>query len=192
MKKQTYLLQGLSCANCAGKIENSVSKLENVNNVSLDFVSRKLKYELPNNSDEESILQKIRQIIRNIEPDVTVEEISVDGESDEQSENMNGELVKILISVVMFATSFFIGNAKISLVAIFMSYIIVGYEVIFSAVRNILKGKAFDESFLMTIATLGAFFVHEYKEGVAVMLFYQIGELFQAFAVNRSRKSISD
>lgn len=72
------------------------------------------------------------------------------------------------------------------------SYIIVGGDVVLKAFRNIIRGKVFDENFLMTIATIGAFFVGSFPEGVAVMLFYQVGELFQSYAVNKSRKSIAD
>ncbi|MGN6713866.1 heavy metal translocating P-type ATPase [Anaerocolumna jejuensis] len=71
------------------------------------------------------------------------------------------------------------------------SLLIVGGDVILKAVKNIIKGKVFDENFLMSIATIGAFFIGQYPEGVAVMLFYQVGELFQDYAVNKSRKSIA-
>ena len=72
-----------------------------------------------------------------------------------------------------------------------LSYIIVGYDIVLKAIRNIFRGKVFDENFLMTIATIGAFVIGEYPEAVAVMLFYQIGELFQSYAVDKSRKSIA-
>ena len=73
-----------------------------------------------------------------------------------------------------------------------MSYLIFGGDVILKAVKNIFKGQVFDENLLMTIATIGAFIIGEFAEGVAVMLFFQVGELFQSIAVDRSRKSITD
>jgi len=73
-----------------------------------------------------------------------------------------------------------------------LSYLIVGSDIVFRAIRNIFKGQVFDENFLMSIATIGAFLIQEYPEGVAVMLFYQTGELFQSHAVNKSRKSIAE
>lgn len=73
-----------------------------------------------------------------------------------------------------------------------LSYIIVGWDILWKAIRNVLRGQAFDENFLMGIASLGAFFIGEYPEGVAVMLFYQIGELFQDYAVEKSRRSIAE
>ena len=72
-----------------------------------------------------------------------------------------------------------------------ISYLIIGGEVLLTAVRNFLRGEVFDENFLMSIATLGAFIIGEYPEAVAVMLFYEIGEMFQGYAVSKSRRSIS-
>ena len=82
-------------------------------------------------------------------------------------------------------------NEWINNILFIISYLIVGFEIIKKALRNIIRGKVFDENFLMTIATIGAFGIGEYPEAVAVMLFYQVGELFQSYAVDKSRKSIS-
>ena len=78
------------------------------------------------------------------------------------------------------------------LAAFLLAYVLAGGDVVYKAVRNILHGQVFDENFLMSLATIGAFFVGEYPEGVAVMLFYQVGEWFQSYAVGKSRRSISD
>lgn len=85
-----------------------------------------------------------------------------------------------------------INNAWCLLIIYAIPYLIIGYDIILKAVRNISRGQVFDENFLMMIATFGAFGVKEYSEAVAVMLFYQVGELFQGYAVGKSRKSISD
>ena len=82
-------------------------------------------------------------------------------------------------------------NEYVTNVLFIISYLFVGLEILKKAVRNIFRGKVFDENFLMMVATIGAFAIGEYPEAVAVMLFYQIGELFQSYAVNKSRKSIS-
>ena len=79
-----------------------------------------------------------------------------------------------------------------SLVLYLISYILVGGDIILKAIRNIIRGKVFDENFLMAIATIGAIIISEYTEGIAVMLLYQIGELFQGYAVDKSRRSIAD
>ncbi len=100
---------------------------------------------------------------------------------------------KIIISLILFLFAIIVNfNNELINNAIFISsYIIVGFEILKKALRNIKKGKVFDENFLMTIATIGAFSIGEFPEAVAVMLFYQIGELFQSYAVDKSRKSIS-
>lgn len=106
---------------------------------------------------------------------------------------INEKLIRIIISLLLVVISFFLKfDAKIlNNLFYLLAYIIVGYDIILKAVRNILKGKVFDENFLMTVATIGAFCIGEFPEAVAVMLFYQIGELFQSYAVDRSRKSVA-
>ena len=106
---------------------------------------------------------------------------------------MKKDLIKIIIALILFIFSLAVKyeNEWINNAIFIISYIIVGLEIIIKAVRNIIKGKIFDENFLMTIATIGAFLIGEFPEAVAVMLFYQIGELFQSYAVDKSRKSIA-
>ena len=106
---------------------------------------------------------------------------------------MRKKLIKIIIAFILFliAMIFKAENEWINISLYVISYIIVGFEIIRKALRNITRGKVFDENFLMTVATIGAFGIGEYPEAVAVMLFYQVGELFQSYAVDKSRKSIS-
>lgn len=106
---------------------------------------------------------------------------------------MKQRLWRIIISIAIFVTAFMIQTEIIWLqpTIFILSYILIGGDIVLEALKNIARGKVFDENFLMSIATLGAFFVGEFPEGVAVMLFYQVGELFQSYAVNKSRKSIS-
>ena len=101
--------------------------------------------------------------------------------------------IKIIISLVLFIFALLIkfSNVWVNNVIYILAYIIVGWEIIRKALRNITRGKVFDENFLMTIATIGAFGIGEFPEAVAVMLFYQVGELFQSYAVDKSRKSIA-
>ncbi len=106
------------------------------------------------------------------------------------NKKMKKQLIMIIISIILLIIAFLV-NDKLSIIFFLLSYIIVGYKIIYKAFRNIIRGKVFDENFLMTIATLGAFFINEIPEAVTVMLFYQIGEFFQDYAVNKSRKSIS-
>lgn len=98
----------------------------------------------------------------------------------------------ILGSVALLALAIFADlSPELTLGLYLASYLLVGGEILYKAVRNIFKGNVFDEHFLMSIATIGAFIIGEYLEGVAVMLFFQIGEYFQSLAVNRSKRSIT-
>ena len=107
---------------------------------------------------------------------------------------MKKRTIKIVIALILFIISFCIkfNNIWINNILYVISYVIVGLEIVLKAIRNIFRGKIFDENFLMTVATIGAFGIGEFPEAVAVMLFYQVGELFQSFAVDKSRKSISN
>ncbi len=107
---------------------------------------------------------------------------------------MNKDFIKIIIAFILFLIAIIINfnNELINNILYIISYIIVGLEIIQNAVKNIIKGKVFDENFLMSVATIGAFAIGEYPEAVAVMLFYQVGELFQNYAVDKSKKSISN
>ena len=106
---------------------------------------------------------------------------------------MTKRLWRIIIGAALLATAVMLNlnNEWLQIALFIISYIIVGGDVVKRAVKNIFKGQVFDENFLMSIATIGAFFIGEYPEGVAVMLFYQVGELFQSYAVGKSRKSIA-
>ncbi len=106
---------------------------------------------------------------------------------------MKKDLYKIIMGSIVFAVALIINpdNYLLKLAIFIVSYMIVGSDVVMSALKNILRGQVFDENFLMAIASIGAFFIGEYPEGVAVMLFYQVGELFQSYAVDKSRKSIA-
>ena len=110
------------------------------------------------------------------------------------TKKMKKKLIRIIISFILLVLAFILklDNVIINAILFIISYLIVGYDIIFKALRNITRGKVFDENFLMTIATIGAFFIGEFPEAVAVMLFYQVGELFQSYAVDKSRKSVSE
>lgn len=106
---------------------------------------------------------------------------------------MKKRAVKIIISFALFMIAILVNfsNTYINTLIYLVSYLIVGLDILKKAVRNIFRGRVFDENFLMAVATVGAFGIGELSEAVAVMLFYQVGELFQSYAVDKSRKSIS-
>ena len=101
------------------------------------------------------------------------------------------ELKRILAALLLFAIGM-LTDGTVGMSLLFLCYALIGWDVLYRAASNILHGSVFDEHFLMSVATIGAMILGEYSEGVAVMLFYQVGEWFQSYAVNHSRRSISD
>lgn len=114
-----------------------------------------------------------------------------DHEHEEEEENLKAEVVKLVIALIIFATAFFkIVPGKIATWLFVAAYILSGYEVLLKSIKNIFRGEVFDENFLMSIATLGAFAINKPGEAAAVMIFYNVGELFEDYAVGKSKKSI--
>lgn len=213
------ILEGLHCANCANKIENRVNSLKYVIEASINFSSSKILIKFDENIEKETIIDLVEKIVKELEPDVVVKQIEKQGQNvrakKHQHDNCNSECCKsddyvlykednkilkmsflkknwnLLLGIMLYAAALIFKDKQyINLLLFVASYILVGGKVVFTAFRNITRGEVFDENFLMTIATLGAFIIGEYPEAVAVMIFYEIGELFQSYAVNRSRKSI--
>ena len=197
MKTIELELNGLNCTNCANKIQKLTNEIEGVSSANLDMVTKKLKINLGENGVSEDIVKTTIGIIKKLEPEVVVVDKSK-GSKDEHDHHHHHEnitkvkLYRIIISIILFATPFLLKLEGTPRLMVYLtSYFIVGYDVVIRALKNIARGSAFDENFLMTLATVGAFIIGEYPEGVAVMLFYQVGELFQGMAVNYSRRSIS-
>ncbi len=191
VETHTLYLHGLDCAHCAGKIESEMGKIPAVQKASVDFVSKMLHITLAPEASWNREKEKVIQRINKIESGITVEE--EESASKEKNEHRCSILWRLgggvlLTGIAMFASLPFPFEFALFLIA----YAIAGGDVVYRAIRNIIRGRVFDEHFLMTIATIGAFLIGEYAEGVAVMLFYQTGEWFQSLAVNRSRKSISE
>lgn len=202
-KNVIIMLEGLNCANCAAKIETEVNKLEEVKEAGLDFVSKRLIIKVNDNSNKNHIFTKVKSIVNKLEPDVEVKLQSNNSinhkekDTNKRNEHGNNEIKESIIKLILGIGFFLIPlifnfSPKIELTLFIISYVLVGGEIVLRAVKNISRGQVFDENFLMTIATLGAFSIKEYPEAVAVMIFYQVGELFQDIAVNKSRKSIAD
>lgn len=179
-------IKGLDCANCAAKLEKKIQEIKGIKGASLNFMAEKLIIECNENQKQE-ILEKINKVIKKEEPDVTIKE-------NLSEEKIKNKLCKIVIAIVLYSIAIVepFNNHVLNQFTYIISYLIVGLEILKKAIKNITKGKVFDENFLMSIATLGAFAIGEYPEAVAVMLFYKIGELFQSYAVCKSRKSISN
>ncbi|HHY30905.1 MAG TPA: cadmium-translocating P-type ATPase [Syntrophaceticus sp.] len=192
--KKTLVLAGLGCANCAAKIEHEVNKLAGVQHASLDFVAKRLIIYVYNERDLGKITSQATEIINKFEPDVEViEEYGAGGIPVIEDEVVNkNELIKIGVGAVLFAIALIFEFSFWTEFSLFLvSYLLVGGDILLRAVRNISRGQVFDENFLMSVATIGAFAIRQFPEGVAVMLFFKIGEFFEDLAVNRSRRSIS-
>lgn len=191
--KKILILTGLHCAGCANKIEEQVQKLPGVEQASLNFVAKKLTIEAKFKGDLAAIIEKTKQIVKDLEPDVEVIDEKDTNQLKEEKKDNKLELLRLGVGTIFFALALaFNFPEQLELGLYLISYFLVGGEVLWKAGRNILRGQVFDENFLMAIATIGAFAIKQYPEGVAVMLFYQIGEYMQGLAVNRSRKSIAE
>ncbi|MCE9654940.1 heavy metal translocating P-type ATPase [Clostridium celatum] len=214
-------LKGLDCANCANKIENKASKLEGVKEAILNFTTTTLNVEIKEGYNKKDTINEIKKIVLNLEPNVVVEEIytnkntkannsicndnkckvnndtseikAMSGSTDNKLLFYIKDNLRLIIGIVAYVIALiFKGDGNLLSIILFAtSYLIIGGDVVLTAIKNIARGEIFDENFLMSIATIGAFFIGEYPEAVAVMLFYQVGEMFQGYAVNKSRKSIS-
>jgi Cd2+/Zn2+-exporting ATPase len=187
--RHQWALEGLHCAGCAKKIENAVQRMEGVAQASLDFANANLLVELHEHQDPMQIVTQIEEIMARIEPGSSLKK---DTKEDEGEEEGNGKkIILYALGAVLFVLAIIIPSGSPFETGLFvLSYVIFGWEVLLKSVKNILKGQVFDENFLMGIASIGAFFLGEYPEAAAVMMFYQIGELFQDYAVDKSRKSI--
>lgn len=183
-------LEGLNCANCARKIEEKVGKMEGVKESNLNFTTTTLNVKLERKVKEEHAINEIKKIVEALEPHVKVEK-KVSGKTNVQRAKFEVKPT-LIIGTILYLIAV-IGDFKgaLALILFVASYLLIGGKVVLTAIKNIARGQLFDENFLMTVATIGAFSISEYPEAVAVMLFYEIGETIQGYAVNKSRSSIS-
>ena len=201
--KRVFILKGLDCPNCSAKIEKEVGELDGVTSSTVNLMNQTLTVQA-GTSVAASLLDTVTTIVHSHEPDVEVSEKQLEAtapvKKDEKAAVYNDEDKKRTIRLAVGAVVYAIGMAltvfaKLPTLAelafLIVAYVILGWDVVWQAVKNITRGQVFDEHFLMSVSTIGAFAIGEYPEAVAVMLFYQVGEFFQSLAVKRSRKSIS-
>ncbi|MBP7401258.1 MAG: cadmium-translocating P-type ATPase [Clostridia bacterium] len=199
MTKCELTLQGLDCPVCSATIEREAGELAGVD-ARLDFPTRTLSVTLQDGTDYESTLGRIREIVRRHEPGVAVEVCVPAGEAENRDAERDAaasaarrrDLLRLGVGGALSLAGWILRLPPAAELALFLAaYLTVGGGVLLRAGRSILHGQVFNENFLMGVATLGAFAIGEYPEGVAVMLFYRIGELFESMAVDRSRRSIA-
>lgn len=190
---RTYKIEGIDCAACASQVESTLQKLDSVHTVSLDFMAKRLHVTI--STDEASVLSAWNQIekkVMSVEPDVKLTtETNTPGYRMKRPSLDVFTIIRFGIALVFLGISFFV-ESSFQFFILIGSYVVSGYDVVLKSLRNIARGNIFDEYFLMTLATIAAFVIGEPHEAVAVMLFYQVGEFFQNYAINRSRISISD
>lgn len=183
ISKHTLKFKDLNCYKCAEKIKNELLKISYISQINVDVLNQKLDLELNNSSNLDRKLEDIKKLCVQIEPEMNF----VDS-----NKNTNNKLYPFTFGIFLFIISFFFkASVPFSFLICFISYILIGSNVLKKTLFNLKKGILFDENTLMTIATIGAFLIGEFQEAVAVMIFSRIGEFIQDKAINKSRLSIS-
>lgn len=186
--KKVYSIEHLCCANCAAKIEEKLKTLPEVEDLTLTFATRKLSVTAKN---PDKLLPKLTEIARTVEEDVTF--LTIEEQGDHEHAGEDGKVILLgaglfLLGLILGAVEFYTAQ-KVAFVA---AYLVLGWEILLTAGKNLMKGRMLDENFLMGIATLGAFAIGEFPEAVGIMLFYRVGEWFEEKALERSRSQIME
>ena len=201
--QKTYILKNLDCANCAAKIEDKFNTLAEVESATVVFPTRQL---ILTAEDPDALIEKLTQIGRSVEGEFEIHTqedahhhkhhgdcCCHDHDHHHEHESGWNSLPSILLGSGLFVAGLFLPKFPVVSIALFVAaYLVLGWEVLLTAGKNILRGSIFDENFLMSIATIGAFAIREYPEAVGVMLFYRIGRYFEHRAVERSRSQIME
>lgn len=203
--RHTFLLEHLGCANCAAKMERKIAELPGVQDAVITFSTKQLWLYA---ADGASMLPKIQEICTSIEPEVHVvlrdaasSTVKKDKEEEqkkkrEEKKEQKRELAEILTGAVLFLAGMALEGTDFGVQAVLpvfiLAYLILGGKVVLTALKNMGKGQIFDENFLMSLATIGAFAIQEFPEAVGVMLFYRMGEYFEDVAVRKSRGQIME
>lgn len=188
LKKYSYILKNLECANCANKIQTILSKEEGFNNVVVNFNTQKLNFE----TDRENVKDIVQDIVKRVEPDIVIEDKNT-GVKEEKKSNNLVPIIRLIIGVVFgIVGCYVILPWKFNLIFTILSYVILLYRTSRNAVKLLIKEKTINENFLITISCVGAYLVGEHMEGLMVITLYEIGKILEERAVNKTRKSIKD
>lgn len=208
--KKIYSLEYLECANCAAKIEAKFNALPQVQEATITFATRQLQLTA---EDPDGLIPRLQEIARSVEGKVTIlpgkavhsyvhhEHCDCDhhhehGEHHHHIHSEKSELPGVMLGAGLFAAGLVLQALApglwIHIPVFILAYLTLGWQVLATAGKNLLKGHVFDENFLMSLATVGAFAIGEFPEAVGVMLFYRVGEYFEHRAVERSRKGIME
>ena len=187
-----YVMKNIDCANCSAKIEKKIQELPEVNDCILTFATRQLRVY---SSEGTKLLPKMQEIADQIEPG-TVIEIREEGKpsSDTHDDKHDHDIPELLAGAALFIIGELLSHSMppVSIGCFVIAYLILGREVLLTALKNMKSGHVMDENFLMSVATIGAFAIGEFGEAVGVMLFYRVGEAFEHRAVEKSRSQIME
>lgn len=182
-KQRVYTMQNLGCAHCAAQMQQRIGALDGVNDCVLVYETKQLRV---TGADPDRLLPQMREICSSIESGAKV--LAPEEEHEEGSSPL-GELVG---GAALFAAGLLVPQGAAKFTLLIAAYLVLGWRVLWTALRNLTRGRVFDENFLMSIATIGAVAIGDYAEAVGVMLFYRIGEFCEDRAVERSRRQIMD
>nr|WP_243121903.1 heavy metal translocating P-type ATPase [Clostridium sp. Marseille-P7770] len=187
-----YVMKNIDCANCSAKIEKKIQELPEVDDCILTFATRQLRVY---SSEGTKLLPKMQEIADQIEPG-TVIEIREEGKpsSDTHDDKHDHDIPELLAGAALFIIGELLSHSmpSVSIGCFVIAYLILGREVLLTALKNMKSGHVMDENFLMSVATIGAFAIGEFGEAVGVMLFYRVGEAFEHRAVEKSRSQIME
>lgn len=200
---RTYLVQNLDCANCGAKIERALNAMLEIDSAVLTFTTKKLQVKAAN---YDGLLAKMQAVTDSVEEGVLLVEahtkpsLAPDLEERKKAGGVlsslseKESLLEIALGGVVFIITEWLGliPEAYHMYCLLFAYILLGGRIVLTALKNILKGNVFDENFLMTVATLGAFAIQAWEEAVGVMFFYRVGEYFEQRAVEKSRGQIMD
>lgn len=196
MDEITCRLDGLTCADCAAKIEKSIRQLDGVIEAQLTFATQKLYVKFKGDIAGSQFKTELVKTINSIEPGVGLAEYDQPTDPGKPmvfTGKLRKDIVILGLASLLFTAGLMTGSSPgLSLGLLLISWLTAGYAVILKSFSNIVKGRIFDENLLMTIATIGAFATGQWSEAAAVMLFYKVGMIFEDLAVDRSRRSIAD
>lgn len=185
-EQKIYIIENLGCANCAAKMEKKINALPEVELATITFATKQLRVA---SNQQEHLLSKLQEICASVESEVVVKEYE-DKPVKIMQKGISAEQKKELLQILIGGIAFLIGIVLKIPIAHVISYLLLGGSILVKAAKNIIKGKFFDEHFLMSLATLAAFAIGDFEEAVGVMLFFKVGELFEDIAVERSRNQI--
>lgn len=188
--KRVYDVKNLCCEICANAIEDMIREIDSVEDVTVTFTTGKIS--ITATQDPDSFLQEIKNACASVHHDISM--IDHNHEYAHHHHEHGHQVANILLGAGLFLTAFILSHVYteniFSILIYVTAYILLGYKVVISAVKNLFSGRIFDENFLMSVSTLGAFAIGNFSEAIAVMLFFQIGEYFEQRAVEKSRSSI--